>query len=69
MHEPFTALAEHISIADTPRETRLRMQIDRLRAHLDVKERRILVLEQRLRHWERRFIEVSEELRETRSAA
>ena len=58
------------------RELRLRGRIDQLLHRCHAKERRILALEARERdlmdrvaHWNRRFIDVSEQLREARSVA
>lgn len=50
------------------KERRILELEDRLRlAELDLDER-VLVLERRLKHWERRFLEASERLREVLAA-
>ncbi len=52
-----------------PRELRLRRQIDRLIDRLAEADRRIVTLEARNGHLNRRLIALSEDLREARSAA
>ncbi len=68
MAAPFTPLRPGLKPLEE-RELRLRRRIDALIDARARKEARILVLEQRNRHLNRRLIELSEELREARRVA